>query len=197
MWRTSSLAALFTITCSLLLSCAPSLPPAPRDHNVSRPVRPVIDVASLEKKIHILINEERRRQGLEALERDDRLSRIARAHSRDMALRGYFSHVSPEGNDFSARYRKARYSCSVRVGSTIYEGGENIALNHLYASRTTVNGIVSYDWNSEEEIARTTVRGWMNSTGHRKNILTPHFLHEGIGVHIGADDGIYITQNFC
>jgi uncharacterized protein YkwD len=114
-----------------------------------------------------------------------------------MALRGYFSHVSPEGGDFSERYGKARYTCSVRIGSTIYEGGENIALNNLYASTRTVNGVVSYAWNSEEEIARTTVQGWMNSAGHRRNILTPYFRKEGIGVHIGSDDRVYITQNFC
>ncbi|MBS1128555.1 MAG: serine protease, partial [Nitrospirae bacterium] len=39
--------------------------------------------------------------------------------------------------------------------------------------------------------------GWMNSQGHRKNILTPHWLNQGIGVFISTDDTVYITQNFC
>ncbi len=180
-----------------LLSCAPPLSQPPVSHGVHRARRPVVDAHNIEKKIHALINRERKMQGLQPLERDEALSRIARAHSRDMSSRGYFSHVSPEGSDFSERYLKAHYACSVRVGSTIYEGGENIALNNLYASTRTVNGVVSYDWNSEEEIARTTVQGWMSSAGHRKNILTPYFRTEGIGVHIGSDDRVYITENFC
>jgi len=37
----------------------------------------------------------------------------------------------------------------------------------------------------------------MKSPGHRKNILTPYWKKEGIGVHIGPDDKVYVTQNFC
>ena len=56
---------------------------------------------------------------------------------------------------------------------------------------------VSYDWNSMKEIAKSTVDGWMDSEGHRKNILTPRFDREGIGVVISPDDKVYITQNLC
>jgi uncharacterized protein YkwD len=60
-----------------------------------------------------------------------------------------------------------------------------------------VNGIAHYDWNSEGKIAETTVQGWMNSRGHRKNILFSHWRSEGIGVAIAPDGKVYITQNFC
>lgn len=114
-----------------------------------------------------------------------------------MAQRDYFSHDSPEGHDFAYRYRRAGYSCEIRKGNTIYLGAENIFQNNRYSSVTTINGKAYYDWNSEAEIAETTVRGWMDSPGHRKNILTPHWEREGIGVHLSPANKIYITQNFC
>ncbi len=95
------------------------------------------------------------------------------------------------------RYKQAGYECGITVGRTIYTGAENIALNNLYNSVTTINGKAYYDWNSMEGIAVSTVDGWMKSPGHRKNILTPHWRNEGIGVFIAPDDRVYITQNFC
>ncbi len=129
---------------------------------------------------------------------DDALKRIAKKHSADMAKRNYFSHTSPEGRDFSYRYIKGGYACAITIENRIYKGAENIFQNNLYNSVTTVNGVVNYyDWNTLEDIAETTVEGWMNSPGHRKNILTPVWLREGIGVFIAPDDKVYITQNFC
>lgn len=159
--------------------------------------RPRVQAADLEQRIHQRINLERRLHGLKTLAWDDALSRIARKHSSDMGKRRFFSHDSPEGHDFSYRYRKDGYRCGLRIGNTIHLGAENIFQNNLYDSVTTVNGKAFYDWNSEEKIAETTVRGWMNSPGHRKNILTPHWEREGIGVFIAPDDKIFITQNFC
>lgn len=175
------------------LSCYASRPPLPLIH---RP-KPVLQVDDLEKKIHALINREREKHGLTLLSSDDKLAGIARGHSKDMSSRRYFSHDSPEGHDFSYRYRQAGYTCSLRVGNTVYGGAENIFLNVRYNSVTTVNGEAYYDWNSVKQIAETTVRGWMDSPGHRKNILTPHWRREGIGVFLSPDEKIYITQNFC
>jgi len=89
------------------------------------------------------------------------------------------------------------FTCSLRVGNTIHMGAENIFMNIRFNSVSTVNGDAYYDWNSEEQIAETTVRGWMDSPGHRKNILTPHWRSEGIGVFLSPDDKVYVTQNFC
>jgi len=159
--------------------------------------RPAIDPADLARRIHARINAERTKMKLPALAWDGALARIGTAHSRDMAKRGYVGHQSPEGNGFPFRYRRAGYSCGIREGRTIHKGAENIALGSLYASVTTVNGVKHYDWNSAEALARRAVEGWMNSPGHRKNILTPYWRREGIGVAIGADDKVYVTQNFC
>lgn len=60
-----------------------------------------------------------------------------------------------------------------------------------------MNSVAYYYWNSSDKIAGKALEGWMKSPGHRKNILTPHWKREGIGVEISADDKVYITQNFC
>lgn len=75
---------------------------------------------------------------------------------------------------------------------------ENIFQNNLYDRVWYTNGVpTSYEWNTMDDIAESTVDGWMNSPGHRQNILTPYFYSEGIGVAISSDDKVYITQNFC
>ena len=181
---------------AVLCSCAPSI--AKVDHTkLSHRKQPRINISELEKKIHYLINKERRKIGLPSLVWDDTLSRIAKKHSSDMAKRAFFSHNSPEGHDFLYRYRQGGYLCAVRMDDTIYGGAENIFQNNLYDAVTTVNGEAFYDWNSPEKIAETTVQGWMKSAGHRKNILMPYWKNEGIGVVIAPDDKVYITQNFC
>ena len=159
--------------------------------------KPRTAVSQLEKRIHALVNEERRKHGLSLLVRNDTLTTIARKYSSDMAKRNYFSHYSPEGHDFSYRYKQEGYSCAVRTGERIYMGGENLFQNNLYDRVVFINSVAHYDWNSMEKIAETTVQGWMNSPGHRKNILTPHWKSEGIGVAVSPDDKVYITENFC
>jgi len=57
--------------------------------------------------------------------------------------------------------------------------------------------ITSYDWRTLEDIAQVTVNGWMESPGHRENILAPQISYQGIGIAFGPDDKVYATQNFC
>jgi uncharacterized protein YkwD len=185
------------VLCALVLYSCASSPPQIHPSLLKKRSQPKISVAGLEKQIHTLINRERQKHSLSQLEWDDALAGIGRKHSKDMALRNYFDHNSPEGHDFSYRYQREGYQCSVRVGNTSYLGAENIALNNQFASITTVNGEAFFDWNSQDAIAETTVQGWMNSVGHRKNILMPHWRREGIGVAFGPDGKIDITQNFC
>jgi len=147
--------------------------------------------------IHGLINRERLAENFAPLAWDASLAAVAHGHSADMARRSYFSHDSPEGEDFEARYRKGQYKCALRTGNVIHLGAENLARGSLYASVTTRNGVEYFDWNSEEKIASTTVRGWMASPGHRANILTAYWRHEGIGIVIAPDRKVYVTQNFC
>jgi uncharacterized protein YkwD len=159
--------------------------------------KPSVEAADLANRIHAQINEQRKRHGLGLLAWNTDLSRIAAKHSHDMARRNYFSHDSPEGKTFSYRYQQGGFTCEIRIGKLVYAGAENIALSHLYNSMTIENGVADYHWNSAHEIALKTVDGWMNSPGHRENILTPYWRQEGVGVEIGPGNKIYITQNFC
>jgi uncharacterized protein YkwD len=159
--------------------------------------QPAIAPTDLAKRIHAQINERRVKHSLRTLRWNDSLSRIALKHSRDMANRNYLGHDTPEGISFSDRYRQAGYSCEIRIGNQVHAGAENLALGRLYNSMSTRNGVADYHWNSVQQIALNTVDGWMNSPGHRENILAPHWRQEGIGIEIGPGNRIYITQNFC
>jgi len=139
-------------------------------------------IDGITKKVHVLINNERASHGLMPLSWNSKIAQAALNHSADMASRNYFEHDSPEGYDFSWRYAQIGFSCSVTYGNMIYGGGENIMFLEGYYGVDT--------------IASETVNGWMNSPGHRINILTPHFQSEGIGVSISGNQ-VYLTQNFC
>lgn len=98
-------------------------------------------------------NSNRYYNGDQGIQLDARLNRIAQEFAEDMANRGYFSHYSPEGRDMRDRLREGgvRYAWA----------GENIAMG--------------------SPTAKTVVRRWMESPGHRRNILTSQFRHLGVG----------------
>ena len=157
-----------------------------------------INVGELESLIHQFVNEERRRNGLKPLVSDDKLIAIARNHSSDMAVYNYFSHVNLAGEEPTDRGARQGYRCRKDFGSFYTEGiPENIFQNWLYSSITYFGLIPVKNWSSANEIAVATVKGWMNSPGHRANILNNTYELEGIGVAIATNDKVYITQNFC
>lgn len=122
-------------------------------------------LSAYEQKVVDLTNQERAKNGLAALKVDTALSKMAREKSRDMSANGYFSHTSPTyGSPFDMMKQ---------FGITYRYAGENIAMGQR----------------SPEEV----VNAWMNSEGHRKNILSPNFTHIGVG-HI--TEGNYWTQEF-
>jgi uncharacterized protein YkwD len=156
------------------------------------------NTASLASTIHRLINDERRKDGLQPLQWDPALANIALSHSKDMAERDYFDHISPEGEDFADRYAENGYRLETQIGDRIYVGGENLFLNNVVRTYTydeITNEVLEYQYNSLDELARSTVQGWMESQGHRENILTP-FTREGIGIFVTDEGKVYITENF-
>ncbi|MCG2823666.1 MAG: CAP domain-containing protein [Desulfobulbaceae bacterium] len=176
------------------------LPPSEPPPGVPRlDEHPAVDVASrLENRIHDLINLERQRAGLPPLAWNRSLHQIARSYSQDMARRRFFSHTDPEGRNFTDRYRRAGFNCASKINRfTKSLGGENIAYNNLYPSIARQDGPTATSRNTEEQLATAVVRQWMTSAGHRRNILTPYFRQEGIGVAIGKDGKVMATQNFC
>ncbi|MGL5058366.1 MAG: CAP domain-containing protein [Microcoleus sp.] len=161
--------------------------------------RVILSISGTEHEIHQVINQQRQKYGLAKLSFDAKLSEIAREHSKDMAKRNFFSHESPEGKTPTNRGAIAGYKCRKNYGNYYTEGlAENIFKSHLYKSIVYYNGVPSYDWMIQSEIAQSTVSGWMSSPGHRKNILTATYNKEGIGVAISLErNEIYVTQNFC
>lgn len=120
-----------------------------------------------EKQLTELVNKERVKAGVKPVKVASAIIPVARAHSRDMFVRRYFSHVSPEGRDAGDRLTSA--------GVPYHIAGENLA----YAP----------------DVA-TAHEGLMNSEGHRKNILTPEFGRIGIGVIDAGVYGMMFTQVF-
>jgi len=187
---------------TLAVTHVPAQPPA-SSVTSSTPGAPALDPTALEVRIHEMINSQRERNGLAPLSYDPFLADIARGHSWDMVTRNFFDHINPDGKNARARGDNAGYPCIRYYKSYSTQGiAENLFLGNRYRSYYTnkndPNGTVTaYDWNSAEQVADTAVAGWMNSTGHRENILTSSYSMEGIGVAFSSDDKIYITENFC
>jgi uncharacterized protein YkwD len=125
-------------------------------------VRPFLEIKMLE-----MVNDERTKHGLKPLQADPALSLVARAHSNDMFVKGYFAHDSPDGKSPFDRMRGSNVQFKF--------AGENLALAQTL------------------EIAHTNL---MNSPGHRANILHPSFGRLGIGVLDGGFYGLMISQEF-
>ena len=140
-------------------------------------------VSDLESKVHAGINAERARNGRPPLKWEEQLAAVARAHSDDMTRRSYFSHDTPEGLGPSDRIDRAGYSC---WKGSHYGVAENIAIE------TTLDNL--------DRTAAEAVQGWMNSSGHRTNLLGAQYDRTGIGASFGTWRGyraVYLTQVFC
>ena len=111
------------------------------------------------------LNAERARHGLPRLTLNRKLSDAARRHARDMVRRDYFAHDSLGGGTFVDRIRESGYM----KGAGSWSVGENLA------------------WGSHDRAApRAITSMWMNSAGHRANILSSSFREVGIGFAMGA-----------
>ncbi|CAM5343878.1 RNA polymerase sigma factor OS=Streptomyces glaucescens OX=1907 GN=SGLAU_30880 PE=3 SV=1 [Streptomyces glaucescens] len=113
------------------------------------------------------MNEERAAAGCAPLTEDPQLNQAAQGHSEDMAARGFFDHTNPDGADPGRRTTAAGYAWSTY--------GENIARG--------------------QQTPEAVMESWMNSPGHRANILNCSFEDIGVGVHDGSG-GPWWTQNF-
>ena len=160
--------------------------------------KPGVHIATLETRVFERVNAERVKRKLNPLKLDPKLSDIARAHSEDMAKRNYIAHVNPEGLTPSDRAHAAGYECHEVIGRYIYSGiAENIFQSNLYHRVVMTGAQIVYEWNTEDKIAMTSVNGWIESSGHRANILTVHYTRTGVGVAVSSDQKVYITQEFC
>ncbi len=122
-------------------------------------------VLDFENEVIRLVNEERRKNGLSPLQANWELSRVARYKSQDMRDKRYFSHTSPTyGSPFTMMQN---------FGIRYRSAGENIAMG--------------------QRTPAAVVNAWMQSSGHRANILNASFTEIGVGY---VADGNYWTQMF-
>jgi len=128
----------------------------------------------IEELIFQKTNQERAKQNLPALKQENGLIKLAQLHSKNMATYSFFAHTDNLG--LSPSDRKAKYYPEL-FGSI----GENISYLEGYSG--------------DEYIASEIVKGWMNSQGHKANILSTDYTHLGVGLAISGDK-IYVTQDF-
>jgi uncharacterized protein YkwD len=148
---------------------------------------PSLDVRSLEKSLPQLkpqsttttqmeaqvrqqINAIRQKDGLGTLKNNDKLAQVARQYSQKMAKQNFFSHTSPQGDSMVDRVRSAGISYRM-LGENLFTGT-----------------------NLPQPVGEA-VQGWMESPGHRENILRPEFEETGIGVW-RTGNTYYFTQLF-
>jgi len=126
------------------------------------------DVKTLEQQVVDLVNRQRANYGLPLLKANWELSRVARYKSQDMIQKGYFAHQSPTyGSPFNMMES---------FGIRFTAAGENIA----YGQRTP----------------QEVMNDWMNSTGHRNNILSRVYNQISVGVAKASNGTYYWTQMF-
>ena len=160
----------------------PTTPPEPPASKML--YDPTIKHRQIEDMIFEQTNNRRDLYGVEPLERDPALDAIALSHSQDMAERGYYSHNTPEGLDPTDRGNAAGYPCRKDFGSYYTYGlGENL-FKHS-------RGL------GVEQMVNELMIGWMESVGHRGNIVDPSYDYIGVGVAVSTDWYLYATQNFC
>ncbi|MYV48485.1 CAP domain-containing protein [Streptomyces sp. SID2888] len=144
---------------------APPAPEKPEPPKVTPPVE-VSDEAAAGAAVLNLVNQERAKVGCSPLTANAPLQRLAADFSQDMATRNFFDHTDPGGKD--------PWDRAGVLGITGL-GGENIARG--------------------QATAEAVMEAWMNSPGHRANILNCDFQTLGVGVHFGSG-GPWWTQDF-
>jgi uncharacterized protein YkwD len=123
-----------------------------------------------EKKIFDLTNQERKKNDLPAYKLNAVLNKLARAHSENMVRQEKFDHKL-DGKDVNDRVKESGYLSNKR--------GENIAFGEEGSTMAMI------------------MKGWMDSEGHRKNILSPDYIEVGVGIALDKDGNIYCTQVFA
>nr|WP_288247315.1 CAP domain-containing protein [uncultured Romboutsia sp.] len=130
--------------------------------------KPSTDFSSYQQQVLDLVNAERTKRGISALTLDSNLSSVATKKSQDMVNKNYFDHTSPTyGSPFDMM---KQFGISYRTA------GENIAKG--------------------QKTPQEVVTAWMNSEGHRKNILNPNFTNLGVGIAKDSKGTTYWTQMF-
>lgn len=135
----------------------------PQGDHFTRETGGLRDLDRVRAEVLARVNEARRKAGLKPLRSDPLLDRAAQRHAEDMLARGYFAHESPEDKTVRERAKAAGYDWRT-IGENVAEGQFTV-----------------------DEVMTT----WLNSPGHRRNILDPRFEELGVGLALGRANGRY------
>jgi uncharacterized protein YkwD len=161
---------LLLLGCETITDTLPPLPGRDAPAKIPLPAAQTPATEEMETAVRQEINKIRQQNNLQPLKNNERLAQVARNYSRQMARDNFFSHTGSDGSTLSQR---------VRAGGIFYWAvGEN-----LFRSR-----------NAPQPVP-LAIKGWMNSPGHRENLLRPVFTETGIGVWREGNT-YYITQLF-
>lgn len=147
---------------------------------------------AVEKAILKYTNVERKSDGKSTLSWDSNLASVARDHSLDMVENDFFSHDNLRGEDPTARAIRHGYNVHKELGGGWYSDGIAENIGKMPTGNVEGMGYVASDADS---IGKAQVESWMQSPGHRQNILDAQYNLLGVGC---AYDGLYYvcTQNF-
>lgn len=136
------------------------------------------DLERIREQALVLLNQSRKEHKLPPLVLEAKLNNAAQGHASDMLKRKYFAHSSPEGKTTADRYKQAGGSKWLMTAENIYKA------DHTPPPIT-------------DGILKRLQEGWMNSPGHRKNILLRGITEFGFGIAVDAIGNLYAVQNFA
>jgi len=149
----------------------------------------------LEQRTFDLVNEERVKYGLNELKWNNEILTVCRLHGADMAENDFFSHTGSDGSNVSGRLMNAGIYYLNSSGENIFmTGGVD------YYTLNLLRQVKEITYKSFEELAQSAVVGWMNSSGHRENILAAWYDESAVGIYVLNESALnisyYFTQNF-
>ncbi len=186
-----SLHALLGLTLLLASGCGPTYLSAQPQHDTVSDEAPRFDLPDLESRVLREVNRVRRERGRLSLTPDTALATIARTHSEAMLARGFFAHRDPDGRRGGDRARAAGYPFHA-FGENIFRGRLADTVTEIrQGDRTTVSTL----WHTPDTLARLVVEAWMESPGHRDNMLSTAFGNIGVGIAVSPAAEVFVTLN--
>ncbi len=154
--------------------------PVPSAHTPRTGLGQLQHLTELEERIFEETNAERQQRGIRVLRPEEILRLIAREHSADMLTRNFFAHINPDGQTVGDRIAYGHRRLIGASGENIWRG----------------TGVRTDSAAQMQTAARMIMDDWMNSPGHRENILRPEFSDLGVGISLDSDV-VLVTQNFA
>lgn len=168
-----------------------------------------IDYPLLHAAIFYLTNNERIKRNLEPFKWSLNLEIAAYNHSKDMVIRNYFSHLSKKLQKRGRLAGITNSNLTENIANTFSLNYDTQKTYYTHSKNSSINGEFRFSYDNNESnlipfhsylsLGESLVKQWMNSTGHRKNILSNNGLELGVGAYLKIDDNFpmfYVTQNF-